>query len=77
VNTTLTLDKKHFQTLAAHARKRGQTPQAYVQSLIEADRTFDEILAPVRKAFESTSDEELDALFSRANQAARRRLRRR
>ena len=78
MDTTLTLDKKHYQTAAAKARNLGQTPKDYVQSLIDqANRTFDEILAPVRKGFENTSEEELDAVFLRANQAARKRLRRR
>jgi hypothetical protein len=75
VNTTLTLDKKIFQDAAAKARKLGQTPKAYVESLIaQADRTFDDIVAPVRQAFEGTPDDELDSLLSRANRAARKRM---
>ena len=75
MNTTLTLDKRIFQTAAAKARRLGQTPKAYVESLIEhADRTFDDIVAPVRQAFENTPDDELEALLSRANQAARKRM---
>ena len=75
MKNTVTLDSEHFQTVATKARKLGKTPTAYVQSLIDqADRTFDEILEPVRKTFENTSDEELDALFQRANRAARKRM---
>ena len=73
MKTTITLDEKHFKTASEQARKLGTTPDAYVQSLIdEATRSFDEILAPVRKGFESIPDDELDAIFDRAKKAARK-----
>ena len=73
---TIALDQKSFQTVSRQAKKLGTTPEQYVRSLIaHANRSFDEILAPVRKGFEHLSDEELDALFQRANTAARKRLR--
>lgn len=69
---TLTLDERHYQTVADKARALGKTPEQYVQALIDADaRTFDEILKPVREGFDSTNDRELDALFIRARSAAR------
>jgi len=76
MNATITLHKKHLQTAARQARKLGKTTEAYIESLIEHDnRTFDEILAPMRKGFEAIPDDELDALFERANKAARQRMR--
>ena len=73
MKTTVILDEKHFDTAAKRARELGTTTEGYIQSLIdEAGRTFDEILAPVRKGFESSSDDELDALFDRALKTARK-----
>lgn len=72
MDTTITLDEKHFRAVEEKARQRGTTPQAYVHALIEEDnRTFDEILAPVHKGFEAMSDDDLDALFDRAQNHAR------
>ncbi|HEY8747727.1 MAG TPA: hypothetical protein VIM11_07125 [Tepidisphaeraceae bacterium] len=63
----VTLDEQHYQVAADKARSRGQTPEQYLQELIDADaRTFDEILHPVRQGFESMSDEEVDGLWNRA-----------
>jgi hypothetical protein len=47
-------------------------PQQYLHALIDAHgRTFNEILAPVRKGFERMSVDEIDSLFDRATKAAR------
>ena len=68
----ITLDDGHFEIAAEKAGSLGTTPQAYIESLIDADRrTFDEILGPVREGFESMTDKELDDLFGRARAAAR------
>jgi len=76
MNTSVTLDKKHFQAASEKAKKLGTTPKAYIESLIEhANRSFDDILAPIRKGFEGMSDEDLDTLFQKANSAARKRIR--
>lgn len=71
MDTTITLDEAHFKTLVAKARALGKTPEQYLQALIEADsRTFDEILAPARKGFESMGDDDIDELFGRARKSA-------
>ena len=71
MDTTITLDEAHFKTLVAKARALGKTPEQYLQALIEADcRTFDEILAPARKGFESMGDDDIDELFERARKSA-------
>ena len=73
MDTTVTLDEPHFKLAADKARALGRTPAPYVQSLIDADnRSFDEILEPVRHGFDSMTDDELNALFDRAGKAARR-----
>ena len=67
------LDEPHFKILAEKARALDMSPQQYLQALIDAHgRSFDEILAPVRKGFEKMSDQEIDALFDRATKAARK-----
>jgi hypothetical protein len=72
MNTTVTLDESHFRTVAAKARALGKTPEQYLQALIDADsRSFDEILQPVREGFDAMTDNEIDALFDRARNAAR------
>jgi hypothetical protein len=69
---SVVLDEKHYEAVLAAARAAGQTPEEYLHALIDARmQTFDELLAPVRKGFESVPDDELDALFSRAQKAAR------
>lgn len=71
MDTTVTLDELHFKTAVDKARALGRTPAQSVQSLIDADsRSFDEILEPVRRGFDSMTDE-VDALFERARKAAR------
>ena len=70
---TLTLDEPHSKTALQQAAARGQSPEQYVQALIDADaRTFDQILEPVRHGFETMADDELDDLLTRANAAARK-----
>ena len=72
MDTTVTLDEPHFKAVAEKARALGTTPDEYIHALIDADaRSFDEILLPVRRGFQSMSDDELDALFDRARKAAR------
>ena len=72
MSTSITLDDEHFRTVTAKARALGKTPEQYLHALIDADaRTFDDVLAPVRKIFASTADDELDALFERARKSAR------
>jgi len=72
MDTTVKLDASHFKAAAERARALGKTTQQYLECLIDTDaRTFDEILEPVRKGFESVPDDELDALFERAKTAAR------
>ncbi|HTW93728.1 MAG TPA: hypothetical protein VMD30_02970 [Tepidisphaeraceae bacterium] len=74
MGTTITLDKSHFSRLAKRAQVVGKTPSQYVQKLIDADsRSFDQILRPIRKGFESMTDAELDDLLDRAGKAARRK----
>ena len=71
MDTTITLDERHFYAAVERARKLGTTPEVYVQTLIDqAGRSFDDILAPVRKGFETMSDDELDNLFDRAIKSA-------
>lgn len=77
--TTVTLDRRHFKAAAAKARERGQTPDIYIESLIDAaTMTFDEMLAPVRKSFEESgvTAEELDAAVGLARKAINRHPRR-
>ena len=72
MDTTITLDERHFHAAAERARELGTTPEVYVQALIDqAGRSFDEILAPVRKGFEAMSDDEIEGLFDRATKSAR------
>ena len=69
----VTIDQRHYEVAVEQARSRGQTPEQYLQSLIDADaRTFDEILSPVRQGFASMKDEELNGLLDRAKASARK-----
>lgn len=75
MQTTLTLDESHFKTVWDKARERGQSPEQYVQALIDADAvSFDEILKPIRDGFDGVADTELDDLFARAQIEARKKL---
>jgi hypothetical protein len=72
MNTNITLDESHFKAVFDKARASGKTPEQYVQDLIDADNgTFDEILSPVRRGFDSMTDDELEDLLNRAQNAAR------
>ena len=72
---TVTLDESHFNTASEKARQRGQSPEQYVQALIDADAaSFDEILKPIRDGFSGVSDTELDDLFTRAQAESRRKM---
>jgi hypothetical protein len=72
MDTTITLDEPHFRLVMDKARSLGTTPDRYLAALIDADgRSFDHILEPVRRGFESMSDDELDGLMDRATEAAR------
>jgi hypothetical protein len=72
MDTTITLDEPHFQRALDKAKTLGTTPDRYLAALIDADaRSFDQILEPVRKGFESMGDDELDGLMDRALRAAR------
>ncbi|HEY4328401.1 MAG TPA: hypothetical protein VGN88_01595 [Phycisphaerae bacterium] len=69
---TVTIDELHFNAAAKRAKDLGTTPEAYIESLIDhASKSFDDILAPIRKGFESMSDKDLDDLFDRAKKHAR------
>jgi hypothetical protein len=70
----VTLDEKHYRAVEDKARALGQTPEEYLQSLIDADsRTFDEILEPARRGFDKMSDAEVDGIMNRARKSARSR----
>jgi hypothetical protein len=72
MDTTIILDESHFQLARDKAKTLGTTPDRYLAALIDADaRSFDQILEPVRKGFDSMSDEEVDGLMDRAIKAAR------
>jgi hypothetical protein len=73
MSTTITLDETRFRVVTEKARALGTTPEQYLQGLIDADsRSFDDMLAPVRQGFASTTDEEADELFDRARKASRK-----
>jgi hypothetical protein len=75
MQTTLILDEPHFKTAAEKARVRGQSPEQYVQALIDADAAdFDEILKPIREGFDAMGDAEIDDLFDRAQSAVRKKI---
>ena len=75
MDTNITLDEPHFRIAVDKARALGTTPDRYLASLIDADvRSFDQILEPVRKGFESMNDDELNGLMDRAINAARSSL---
>jgi len=65
------LDEKYFRVAEKKARALGTTPEEFVRRLIDADdalddRSFDQLLAPIRAGFESMTDEQVDALFDDA-----------
>jgi hypothetical protein len=84
---TITLAPETEEKLRRRAADRGQTLEAFLQQLVEGAaqcdgagpeqapskaRTFDDILAPVRKGFEQSglSEDELSALFEEAREEA-------
>ena len=75
------LGRSLLRAVEQKARRQGKTPPEYVRLLIErdllADRTFDEILKPVRDDFRKSgiSEEQLDQIVERARNAARRKTR--
>ena len=74
METTVTLDEKHFRAAHKKAQELGTTPQAYIHSLIDAaTHTFDEILDPIRKGFRKSgiSEAELDKGVLEARKAFR------
>jgi hypothetical protein len=74
--TTITLDERHFKAAAAKARALGQTPERYIESLIDAATlTFDQILAPVREGYRASDGDEdaLDTAVAKARKAVGRK----
>ena len=72
---TITVSDANKVALEQRALERGyQDITKYVERLITTDllaaQTFDEILAPIRRAFQeaNTSEEELDALLEEVRQ---------
>ena len=68
-----------MQALVDRARQAGTTPEEIARRLIEEglspkDLSFDEILAPFRRQVEQSgvTDDELDALFTRARKEVSR-----
>lgn len=64
------------------ARHQGQTAAQYIRSLVErellAEKTFDEILKPIRDDFRKSgvTEEQLDEIVNRARAQGRRKTRR-
>jgi hypothetical protein len=72
MQTTVTLDKKHFSAAAKKAQKLGTTTDAYIERLIDADTmSFAELMAPVGEAFRKSdvTEDELDATVASARRA--------
>ena len=79
METTLRLDKRHFQAAAQMAKELGKTPQTYVQSLIDAATLpLDEILSPVRKGFAAggVTEDQLDKAVTQARKVIHAQSRR-
>ena len=70
------------KAVARRARQADQTPAEYLRSLVERDLaagdTFDEVLRPVRDGFKKSgvTEDELDALVTRARKHIHSRARR-
>ena len=72
METTVTLDERHYRAAVEKARELGKTPGRYIESLIEAaTSSFDEILEPVREAFRNSgvSEAELEDTVTKARKA--------
>jgi predicted lactoylglutathione lyase len=77
--TTVTLDEQHFKAITKKAQEMGTTPEHLIHSLIDAATdTFDEILAPARKAFAKSgvTEDELDEAVNQARKAIHAKSRR-
>jgi hypothetical protein len=75
METKIILDEPHFLIAVDKAKALGTTPDRYLAALIDADiRSFDQILDPVRKGFESMDDQEVNGLMERALKAVRSTL---
>jgi len=78
----LGLTQGSIRALEKKARRHGRTAPQYVRDLIDGDllaeKSFDEILAPVREGFRKSgmTEAELDALVQRARKSVRRGSRR-
>jgi hypothetical protein len=87
MTVTITLPPETEEKLRRRAAESGQTLEAYLQQLAErhassgnvkpahepaSERTFDQILAPVREGFAKSglTDEELTDLFEEAREEA-------
>jgi hypothetical protein len=78
MGTTVTLDKRHFKAAAEKAKALGQTPQTFIETLIDAaTSSFDEVLSTVRRAFAKSgvTEDELDDAVCIARKAIRSRSR--
>jgi hypothetical protein len=75
----LGLRQDAVKALKRKARERGKTTPEYLRALIESDllaeKTFDQVLAPIREGFRKSrlTERELDELLDRARRASRRR----
>jgi hypothetical protein len=76
------LPASKLQAVTRKAKRAGRTAAEYVRFVIErdllADRTFDEILRPVRREFRKSgvTPEQLDAIIDRARADTRPKRRR-
>jgi hypothetical protein len=72
-----------IKAVQTKARKRGQTAPEYLRSLVErdllSDKSFDEILRPIREDFRKSgvTESELDQIVDRARNASARKTRKR
>jgi len=72
MNTSITLDDRHYTAVAKKARELGTTPELYIHSLIDAaTQTFDDILEPARRGFarDGVTEDELDDAVNSARKA--------
>lgn len=77
----LGLRPAQLRALDRKARRKGKTAPEYVRSLVERDllmdKSFDEILAPIREDFRKSglTETQLDRIIDRARDPSRRRKR--
>lgn len=73
------LKASQFKALEKKAREEGVTPPEYIRLMIErdllAERTFDEILRPIREDVrrKGITEEQIDAIVDRARRAPSRK----